>query len=346
MEMNSEKYELNKVRPFLLVEDIHNEEVLIDFVDNKEVEKCTEELLMMRLRGTQIEIAEKEIKIYCWVINIVVASNETIRLPLLIKLVVNDSKIIKSIEILNEFKGSQGILCSKLYLQNRLNESLVNSFFGYSNRVITSETELACLHIHEALLAGVSFLEYCCNRNLKHAFESETNYIFYCENAINMIDRHISNIFEEKRSTLVFPFILDNMKFTHSYKLKLIGTQKIIYSVINLEDEVESKEESVLLADSEIHIRLLRIFLQYLVSQGKSINCSVKFSFSCYYPVSLTGLLTQALALKLYSNNYIYFQQCLMDLQRRSDSPRCVGAINNYDEGKKFYNLSMEDLIV
>lgn len=330
--------------PYLLVESMLEEEVLCERVDHQDVEKCTDNFLMMRLRGTQISMADNGTIIYGWMVNIVSAGNTVIRLPLLLKVVLDLERKIRQVKILNEFKGSQGILCSKKFLQNRLESKLIGTDFTYANHYIESETELACIHLHEVLIGAISFYEYCLQKECKQAYESENNYCCYEENDVIVLGRKKSNLFEDVCTKIHLPNALNHMNFTNAFKLYLVEDQKMVYSQVLQSGEATQVVERTLLKDSPLHIAMLRNLMLFYGFIGKRIQCKSRFLFTCFYPGTFIGLLTQAVGLRLFSNNYVYFQQCLMNLQRKENQPKCIGAIKDYQEGVECFQLSINDL--
>lgn len=331
-------------KPYLVVEGMLEEDVLCQRVDQKEIEKCSQDFLMMRLRGTQISMTEDETIIYGWMINIFYAGNNVIRLPLLLKVVLGQERKIEEVKILNDFKGSQGILCSKKYLQNRLESTLIGTDFTYSNHYIESETELACLHFHEILGAAVSFYEYCLQKEYKQAYESENNYYCYEGDTIIVLGRQKSNVFEEVNTRVDVLDAFQHMNFNNAYELYLTEDQKLVYYQILPSGEVIQVMEKTIVKDSPLHIAMLRNFTSFYKYVGKQIQCKSRFLYTCFYPGTFIGLLTEAVGIRIYSNNYVYFQQCLTHLQRKDNQPKCLGGILDFKEGVEYYHLSMDDL--
>lgn len=157
---------MKKEKLSLLVDQYLNEQDLLQKIDYQDVEKYCDQFLMMRLRGTQVRFVKRGMIIHGWMVNIVSMSKNIIRLPLMLTIVINQDNTIQKVNILNEFKGSQGVLCSKKYLQRKLDQLLVGTEFNDSNPLIKDEKELSCLHLQEILRGAISFSKYCKKRVL------------------------------------------------------------------------------------------------------------------------------------------------------------------------------------
>ena len=327
--------------PYLLTEDVLKEDILQKKVDRQDIEKCTEGFLLMRLRGTQISIRPDGMTIHGWMVNIVSSGSVIVRLPLLLRIETDAEKKICHVAILNEFKGSQGILCSKKYLQRHLEQKLVGTDFAVSNPVIASEVECACLHVQEIFMGAISFHEQCVRKELIDAYESETCYFYGCDDDIVMLGRNKSSAFDEVNTKIVFPDAMNRMKFDKSFKLYLEEEQKMACSYGK---DFEECTETAIRKNRAVQMEMLRSFVPVFRSFGKRIDCRGDYFFTCLYPKTLIGLLTEAIALKQYSSNYVYFQKCLLDLQRKDGKPKCIGAVDNIREAAEVFRMEMSDL--
>lgn len=329
--------------PYLLTESILPEEILKERVDRQDIEKCTDGFLLMRLRGTQISVKKDEIIIHGWMVNIVSSGSVIVRLPLLLKVVVDADRKIKQTAILNEFKGSQGILCSKNYLKKRVDQKLVGTDFKSFNQLIIKESNSECLHIHEILMGAIAFYDHCLQNGIKEAYESENCYFYSNEEDIVALERHKSNAFQEICTKVSFPDAVRYMKFDREFNLYLNEEQEMICSE---ENAVEESKKYVFRKSLVAQKEMLKNFILVYRDFGKRIGCIGNYSFTCLYPKTIIGMLTEAIALRLYSNNYIYFQKCLLNMQRKDGKPKCIGAVENFQEAAEFYQMEMSDLEV
>jgi hypothetical protein len=63
------------------------------------------------------------------------------------------------------------------------------------------------------------------------------------------------------------------------------------------------------------------------------------------FPMAFIGLLTQALAIYFFQNNYEYVMHAITSLQRNGNAPLCIGAVKNKEEaGIHFPDLKAADL--
>ena len=97
------------------------EEVSFNDITEKVKSLSLEGSCCMRYCGTQITTdASGKINIIAWQCNMADIQNYDVKLPTVIKMDLGADKTIKNIELMPNFKGSQGLACSRCYLDRRL----------------------------------------------------------------------------------------------------------------------------------------------------------------------------------------------------------------------------------
>lgn len=283
-------------------------------------------------------------KIFCWQCNLADIKGYDIKLPTVITIKINkiDEKII-DIELADNFKGSQGLPCSRRFLNRNLKKELLNEDFKLSNKKLQDPIILACRHIHELVIGAVSFYE-----NYK-----KTQKDFYVENTYAKITDEgiifysfLNYMEKELILNTKFNFKANDISFNKNGELEKIRFMGIVSS-IEEDGEVSDYKENIeeLEGQSELSISLMKIFSKIWKKLGSRFSLSKNFYFSNIWAPSMYGIFVQAVSLFIYSGNYAYFQHAIFGLQNGSTGPKCIGIVKDCDEAFKIFpDFNIEDI--
>lgn len=298
-------------------------------------------------RVTSYVIKEHEQGLLCtaWQCNMAEFTSMTVKLPTALQVQINHLGVIKEIELLENFRGSQGIPCSGVYLNRRLKEVVLNTSLYDSGNFLRRKLDCDCRHVNE-LLCGLSALlaqeeikqkKECCVYNVSCAKEIPTGIMITDEIIVN-----------DLYSVSYMDFAFDKSKIEFG---KDGGLKKIPKMVLHTElVHGESRQiYNSILEDAETRQVLVMSFIKMMHTPwkniGKSIGVRQNFCFSNLYPTSFYGLFVQCLALILYPGNFNYFQHSVKGLQRVQGKPLCIGMVETIDEAKTYFSsFGVEDL--
>lgn len=304
-------------------------------------------LACKRIIGFKVKEDIDFIEIFSWQCNLADIKGYDIKLPtvVVIKIKKHDEKII-DIELGDNFKGSQGLPCSRKFLDRKLKSELLNEDFRLNNKKLQDPILLACRHIHELVIGAVSFYE-----NYK-----KTQMDFYFENTCAKIvdegivfSSFINYMEKEVILNTKFNFKANDISFNKNGELEKIKYMGITSTISKegegsevpiYKDNIEELEEQ-----PGLSISLMKIFSKIWRKLGYSFNLSRNFYFSNIWAPSMYGIFVQAISLFIHSGNYAYFQYAIFGLQNGSTGPKCIGIVKDYDEALKFFpDFKVEDI--
>lgn len=297
-----------------------------------------------RIIGFKINEDDYFTKIFCWQCNLADIKGYDIKLPtvIIIKISKIDKKIIE-IELEENFKGSQGLPCSRKFLNRNLKNELLNEDFKLNNKKIQDPIILACRHVHELMIGAVSFYE-----NYQ-----KTQIDFYCENTYAKIVNEgivfysiINYMEKEVILNTKFTFKANDISFNKNGVLEKINAMEI-NSYINEKENVLIYKDNIekLEGQSELSIYLMKIFSKIWKKLGHRFDLNRNFYFSNIWAPSMYGIFVQAISLFIYSGNYAYFQHAIFGLQNGCTGPKCIGIVKDFDEALKFFpDFKIEDI--
>lgn len=280
-----------------------------------------------------------------WQCNMAEFTSMTVKLPTALQVQIDHLGIIKEIELLENFKGSQGLPCSGAYLNRRLKEVVLNTSLYDTGYFLHRKLNCDCRHVNE-LLCGLSALlaqeeiknkKECSVYNVSCAKETPTGIMITDEIIVN--DLH-------SISYMDFEFDKSKIEFGKDGGLKKIPKMTLHTELVH--GKSRQIYDSVL-EDAGTRQALVMSFIKMMHTTwkniGKSLGVRRNFCFSNLYPTSFYGLFVQCLALILYPGNFNYFQHSVKGLQRVQGQPLCIGMVETIDEAEQcFPSFGVEDL--
>lgn len=114
------------------------------------------------------------------------------KLPTVIQITLAPCATVMNVELMDNFKGSQEMTCSKRYLNRILKRKLTGVSYE-EDTILRNENEFHCRHIFELIAATITFYRYC-KKQL-----NQKNKLYECTKAlldkegISMLDRYCVN---------------------------------------------------------------------------------------------------------------------------------------------------------
>lgn len=301
-------------------------------------------------RAISLEIVpvENGTKITAWQCNMASMKTTDLRLPTVLLIILNEEGEVKEVELMENFKGSQGIPCSYAYLNRMLKAKLIGMSFLFDDSLMRNELMLHCRHLFELVAAAITFYRYCGGKNIQKKHD-----LFQLTRAFD----------SERGLTVKDEYHIDGKRFSAKQELVFRPSDIVLQAdgkigsinVLSLETEAYAEEEKVLQLEERIEdirgsdntiMSVMKLFSAPWKSIGKLIGVRRNYYFTNLLPSSIYGVLVQAISLKYFPNNYNYFQHSLAGLQRNGSVPLCVGMVLNKDELKvHFPEFREEDLL-
>lgn len=298
-------------------------------------------------RVTSYVIKENEQGLLCmaWQCNMAEFTSMTVKLPTALQVQIDHLGIVKEIELLKNFKGSQGIPCSSVYLNRRLKEVVLNTSMYDTGFFLHSKLNCDCRHVNELLCGLSALLEHKEIKNKKECYV----YNVSCAKEIStgiMITDEIMVDDQHSISDLDFAFNKSKIEFGKDGGLKKMPKMTLHTELIH--GESCQKFDSIL-EDAGTRQALILSFIKMMhttwKNTGKSLGVWRDFCFSNLNPTSFYGLFIQCLALILYPDNFNYFQHSVKGLQRAQGQPLCIGMVETINEAEQcFPSFRVEDL--
>jgi hypothetical protein len=142
---------------------------------------------------------------------------------------------------------------------------------------------------------------------------------------------------------LTFPELFSRVHFDRDGNIKC-NTFKSIFSI----NGNQVRDDEIILGKEGIsNAKLAKMLLGCVWSMQHALQLRSKetIRFSNLYPSAYLGILTQALSIRHFSNNYQYIMHALTALQRHNGIPLCVGASSGSNELKvHFPDFVPEDI--
>jgi hypothetical protein len=301
----------------------------------------------LRFRGTVARAANRDngLIITGWQRNVSRLRKMDVSLPTIITMVVDGKERIESIELDTGFAGSKGLICSHSYLNRRLKtllqgQSLDSSFI---HRVKQENTH--CAHLFEVLsgiYAYYSMLKMNGFRDLRprgHAYEEEVIDSYAEDGTLYSLGTHVFMGREPLRYKTALFDLMRRIGFTKNGGLTITQGIRTDFSLNGL-----SCAQCLVNDFAGFSGFLLRCLdkVRRQVLAGRY----VRMFNSNLYPGAYLGLLAQAVAVRLFNNNYNYIMHAVTALQRAGDRPLCVGALNNQEEADRWFpGFSFSELV-
>ncbi len=302
-----------------------------------------------RFGGIQISAGGERTKILAWQCNMADVQNFDVRLPAVVEIILDSRDKIESIELKPNFKGSQGIICSGAYIGRRLQKVLTGEELSSANVVVNNPCILHCRHTYELVYGAACFLENVRKNGddsgLHHVAESTVAYSngseLECFDEIEVDGR-------TSQTKICIGNLTGNIEYDRSGKVINVQNISIRGFTKNGPDWTPVKKPVSLSAsgNKEYNIKLMKLLSPYWRASGKKLRVKTKFHFSQIWAPTFFGILSQALGLVIFNNNYAYFQHCIYGIQRTENHvPLCIGVSDDISDAMNhFKDFSIEDI--
>lgn len=299
-------------------------------------------------RAVSIEIAPSGVgtELIAWQCNMAGMKNADLRLPTVLRIALDPENRVADAELAENFKGSQGIPCSRSYLDRILKRQLLGIDFLKDDTVLRNELQFHCRHTFELAAAALTFFRYCREQPAEEKVLFDLTRAFPDEKGLRVRESYTVG---ENRLSADLRLIFGSGDILMQADGKIAGIRRL-----EMEGELYREDRKLFsfsdgIADvsgSELAVmNMMKLFSGVWKTIGKEVGIRRNFYFSNLVPSSLYGVLMQAVALMLFPNNYNYFQHALAGLQRAGGKPLCVGMVENPEEIEKYYpELKEEDL--
>lgn len=291
-----------------------------------------------------VQYTEKEdygTDILAWQCNMANISNADVKLPTIITIHLDTSGIIKQIELNSYFKGSQGIPCSRKYLNRKLKELYLNLPLSMDETLFFDQFKTCCRHTYELMMASCSLREWCMKNNKKKAFLSEATAAYKKGNKIVALDR-ISLNKKEVISKIEVENYKGNIFFDQSGAI--VGCNHLLvrtYLKDNqhfLCNEGESTKEIRTNSRNEFSAKLMKRISKCWLTVGYALGVKNRFYFSQIWPPTFLGIITQMIGIAMFDNSYSYFQHVISGLQTNERRYLCIGVAENISKAMEVFN--------
>lgn len=302
--------------------------------------------LAQRALSIHMEPFECGYDIVAWQCNMASMKTTDLKLPTVLHIELDAEGVVTKANLLDGFKGSQGIPCSRKYLDRILSEKLMGISYESDDHIFRNELMFHCRHIFEVVAATISFYRYCkeClnERNsmweLTQAFESECGICVKEKYVVNNAEVEVEEklVFESEGLTMQIDGKISDIR-----KMQFVVEGKLNKNpILNLSEEIEDIHGS-----DKVAMSVMKMFSRPWKQLGARFGFRRNYYFTNLVPSSLYGVVVQAVALLIFPNNYNYFQHSLAGLQRADNRPLCVGMVLNKGELSKFFpEFTQEDL--
>lgn len=294
-------------------------------------------LAMRVIRGEVKRDADK-VSILAYQCNMARMKTTDIKLPTFIEIIADANGIIKDISLYDNFKGSQGMVCSGKYLDKTLKSYLLNKNINSDFSILKYTKNYHCRHTYEVVAAGISFYHFLVDGKLDYGSFLNKTVAYECEAGLEIKDELVINDDEYLLKENVH-FNAKDLKMLSNGKIGAIDAFKLdgnfFHNGLMVDDFV--KEISPCDTASKVTLNMMRLFNCPWKMLGRIVGKNRNFYFTNLVPSSFYGVLIQAISLILFPNNYNYFQHTMAGLQREDNIPLCSGMVINFDEINEFY---------
>ena len=309
------------------------------FEINQKIEKlCFDDALCQRAISIEIEPLGENTLIIAWQCNMASMKNADLKLPTVLRVVLDSMGTVIEAELMENFKGSQGIPCSHSYLNRILKKKLIDFSYKDEDKVIHDELMFHCRHIFELVAASITFYRYCFSRlKEKNSLFEFTKAFIVSDGLLVKDDYFINNEHFSIEENLIFS--VDDIAMQADGKISSIKRIALKMNALHNGESIitHSDEISDISGSDNTIMSMMKLFAAPWRNLGRKIGVRRNYYFTNLVPSSLYGVLIQAIALIIFPNNYNYFQHSLAGLQRSKNKPLCVGIVLNRNELRDFY---------
>lgn len=320
--------------------------------DYEQVQKDIREMSLegaLSQRANHIEISRENggYRILAWQCNVADVQKFDVCLPTVMYMNIDRRLRVREVELMENFKGSQGLPCSQKYLNRRLKEVLLGKSLALGERQWEDPLVFHCRHIYELVIGTTRFLDEMRIRGLEEAKIEEMTKAYLLERGVMMMN-HLSCLGENRIYKAEFLFRKENVRMNaHGIISHVKDMELILYKGKDNGEWEEVKREAVKNGEGSraTVLKMMKLLATVWRTVGKDLGYGRNFTFTNLWPSSFYGLFAQTVSLALFQNNYTYFQHALRGIQRGEGPPLCIGIVENLEEAEKYFpDFSMEDL--
>jgi len=305
---------------------------------------CLDNVLSQRVNSFEIIPMEKGTDIYACQCNMAEMRNIDIKLPTALHLVLDENACVIKAELLENFKGSQGMPCSLRYLNRILKEKIIGVSFLCGNEIIKDEFIFHCRHIYELVSGAMMLFQHSKANQVESVYAYDTTKAIVVQDGIMATD--VFQCYGKQLKTEVhFIFEKSDIGMQENGKVARVKHLRIDADIYEENEKILTMKEEIKNAYNYdvVVLHFMKIFSKLWKGVGKYFNIRSGFYYTNLFPPTFYGIFVQLLALVLFPNNYNYFQHSISGLQRMDGKPLCIGIINNMEEGKRFFNTFCEE---
>ncbi len=339
-----------------MVED-KQAQLLINSYDN--IEQLTSRILesnytaadplvpALRFRGTVVQAGERGTgcKITGWQRNVSRLRKMDVSLPTIITMDVDSDQRIENIELDPGFAGSKGLICSHTYLNRRLKTLLQGRVLDNSFIHRVKQENTHCAHLFEVLSGLYSYYTMLKANGFMdlhargYAYEEEVIDSYADDGSLNSLGTHVCMGREPLRYKTSLQNILKKVGFTKNGALTITKGIETDFSLNGI-----SSVHGVVNDFTGLSGFLLRCLGK--VRRQILPGTYVRMFNSNLYPGAYLGMLVQAVAIRLFNDNYNYIMHAVTALQRAEGRPLCVGALGDQEEADRWFpGFSFSELV-
>ena len=236
-----------------------------------------------------------------WMCNMADAERFDVAFPLTLAIRWDQTGVIRSLDIDESFQGSQGIACSRSFIERRARSHIIGVPLRTREPALVEPTNYGCRHVFELVYGLAGFKALLQSRQLDPgAVSFDRNGVLQGIGAVGVS----------------VPTFVENGVMTANPVPggSFSGT-----------------------TNSQVTAMAVRAFApiwRWVSSrhgQERGMLCST------LWPPSMYSVLVQGLAQILFHNNFTYFQHCVAGLQRTTGRAKCIGCVRSFGEAASIF---------
>ncbi|EPH06056.1 hypothetical protein HMPREF1531_00704 [Propionibacterium sp. oral taxon 192 str. F0372] len=293
-----------------------------------------------RLVGYWIGESDQGIVGTAWMCNMADAERFDVAFPLMLSMRWDEAGVVKSFDIDESFQGSQGITCSRSFIERRTRAHVVGVPLRTREPALVEPTNYGCRHVFELVYGLAGFKAFLQERQEKTGLFQESTISHRTDTGLELFD-----VIEcmDRCTEVTVNAELDpgSIAFDRNGVLQGIGTVRVSAPSF-VENGVTTAHPVPVgsfsgTTNSQVTAMAVRAFtpIWRWVSghhgQARGLLCST------LWPPSMYSVLVQGLAQILFHNNFTYFQHCVAGLQRTTGKAKCIGCVRSFDEAASIF---------
>jgi len=240
-----------------------------------------EDALCQRTISLDIDKTEVGTQIVAWQCNMAGMKNTDVKLPTVLHITLDDDGVVDNAELMGNFKGSQGIPCSRSYLNRILKNRLIGISFVSDDTILRNEFMFDCSHIFE-LIAGAQTLfkhSNCTSKVYDFTKAYKTNDGIILKGRFMLNDHLIT-------CDVHFIFSSENISMNSLGKISKIRNLKMEATLFSGEKKIAEISDSIsnISESTNIIMNLMKLFTKLWKAVGKEIGINRNFYFTNLVP--------------------------------------------------------------